>query len=139
MNGVPRGKSADPLVGMQGALKIYFFSNSTGTPSPNPCQGKTSLGTRVPGMGINVKVKVLMKVDDCDQSEAQGHEGDRLSEGSVERNLWADEEKPDIRQCLAGQACGLPRSSCGQGKGTVDPAAMQRRLMFLPGEISFCA
>lgn len=67
-------------------------------------------------MGINVKVKVLMKVDHCDQSEAQGHEGDRLSEGSVERNLWADEEKPDMRQCLAGQAGGLPRSSCGQVK-----------------------
>ena len=47
-----------------------------------------------------------MKADHSDQSEAQGRTGDRGSEGSVERNPWADEQEPNMRQSLR-RASGL--------------------------------
>ena len=40
---------------------------------------------RTPGMGINLEVKVLSQAGHSEGSEAQGHPGDKVSEGSVER------------------------------------------------------
>jgi len=90
----------------------------------------------VPGMGTSFKVRVLMRVDHNDQSKAQGRVGDHGSEGSVERNPWADEQEPNMRQIQRG-ASGLGTTKLQWSKqGNVDSAAMRRRLVFLPGEAS---
>ena len=53
-----------------------------------------------------------------------------------ESKLRADEQEPDKRRCRSGRAGKKPRSSCGQGSGGVNPAVVQGRSAFLPGEIS---
>ena len=48
------------------------------------CRGSPSFGA--PSMGALLRVQVPPRADHSERSEAQLHEGDRLWEGSVERN-----------------------------------------------------
>ena len=52
--------------------------------------------------------------------------------------LRPDVQEPDRRRWRAGRAGMEPQSSRDQGSGGVDPAGVQRRSAFLPGEIPPC-
>jgi hypothetical protein len=92
----------------------------------------------VPGMGIDLEVKVLPGLGREDRSEAQGAVREAGAERSVERTRGltyrnriggaADQgEWAEIHEAL------VTKGSC------VNPAAVRGRPMLLPGEISPCA
>ena len=58
----------------------------------------------VPSMTIDLEVKVLWGVGRNDPSEPQGENRERLAESSGERDLWGDEQKPDMRRGRPGRA-----------------------------------
>ena len=59
---------------------------------------------RTPSMGFSQRVEVPQGGGHTDLSEAQGRKRERPSEGSAERDLRADEQKPDMRRGLLGRA-----------------------------------
>lgn len=58
----------------------------------------------VPSMIIDSEVEVLWEVGCNDPSEPQGEDRERIAERSGERDLWGDEQKPDMRRGRPGRA-----------------------------------
>ena len=58
----------------------------------------------VPSMIIDLEVEVLWEVGRNDPSEPQGDDRERVAESSGERDLWGDEQKPDMRRSESGRA-----------------------------------
>jgi hypothetical protein len=59
---------------------------------------------RVPSMTIDLEVKVLWGVGRSNPSEPQCDNREGVVERSGERDLWGDEQKPDMRRGESGQA-----------------------------------
>ena len=76
-------------------------------------------------MGALLEVQVLPRAGHSERSEAQLHKGDRMWEGSVDRKLRADVQKPDRRRCRARRAGMKPQSLCDQSPGGVNPAVVR--------------
>lgn len=86
-------------------------------------------------MGINSEVKVLSQAGHSEGREAQGHGGDKVSEGSVERNRGLMNKNRIRGADNRGERANDREASVTKGP-CVNPAAVRGRLMFLFGEIS---
>ncbi len=56
----------------------------------------------VPSMNIDLEVEVLWGVGRNDPSEPQGADREGSAERRGERDLWGDEQKPDMRRGRPG-------------------------------------
>jgi hypothetical protein len=120
----PHGGCDRRLLGNQEAAdgrdQAFKCAGSYHSPAWPACGASGGLPARTrgcaPSMGIDYRVKVPEGGDRTDLSEAQGHNREGVSGGSVEREEWADEQEPDTRRRRPGRVASHPRSSCDQGR-----------------------
>ena len=89
-------------------------------------------------MGALLRVQVPPQADHSERSEAQLRKGDRPWGGSVERNCEPMNKNRIEGDVAQGEGARNREALVVKGDG-VDPAVVQGRSAFLPGDISLHA